>query len=72
MRAKNDPKFCEYLIRFSDGKEKQNDYEKIEIPHSLLIPFTSEKESLNVLLKSTYLDLCKFILLLYLLLFVPF
>ncbi|KAG5578235.1 hypothetical protein H5410_058369 [Solanum commersonii] len=57
MRATKDPEFCEYLMRIGDGKEKTNDHGKIEIPHSLIIPFTSEKESLNVLFRNTYPDL---------------
>ncbi|KAH0652359.1 hypothetical protein KY289_030037 [Solanum tuberosum] len=48
MRATKDPEFCEYLMRIGDGKEKTNDHGKIEIPHSLIIPFTSEKESLTL------------------------
>ncbi|XP_019235621.1 PREDICTED: uncharacterized protein LOC109215948 [Nicotiana attenuata] len=59
MRAKTDPAFCEYLMRIGDGKERQNAYEKIEIPHSLIIPFTSEKEPLNMLFRVTYPDLYK-------------
>ncbi|KAG5602882.1 hypothetical protein H5410_034252 [Solanum commersonii] len=57
MRATKDPEFCEYLMRIGDGKEKTNDHGKIEIPHSLIIPFTSEKESLNLLFRNTYPDL---------------
>ncbi|KAG5631805.1 hypothetical protein H5410_003522, partial [Solanum commersonii] len=57
MRATKDPKFCEYLMRIGDGKEKiKMTMEKIEIPHSL-IPFTSQKESLNLLFRNTYPDL---------------
>ncbi|KAG5617641.1 hypothetical protein H5410_017465 [Solanum commersonii] len=44
-------------MRIGDGKEKTNDHGKIEIPHSLIIPFTSEKESLNLLFRNTYPDL---------------
>ncbi|XP_049385851.1 uncharacterized protein LOC125849952 [Solanum stenotomum] len=57
MRATKDPEFCEYLMRIGDGKEKTNDHGKIQIPHSLIIPFTSEKESLNLLFRNTYPDL---------------
>nr|XP_009799480.1 PREDICTED: uncharacterized protein LOC104245530 [Nicotiana sylvestris] len=59
IRAKTDPVFCEYLMRIGDGKEQQNDCGKIEIPHSLIIPYTSEKESLNLLFRVTYPDLYK-------------
>ncbi|KAG5609537.1 hypothetical protein H5410_020818 [Solanum commersonii] len=44
-------------MRISYGKEKTNDHGKIEIPHSLIIPFTFEKESLNLLFRNTYPDL---------------
>ncbi|KAG5631104.1 hypothetical protein H5410_002821, partial [Solanum commersonii] len=57
MRATKDPEFCEYLMRIGDGKEKTNDHGKIEIPHSLIIPFTSEEEFLNLLFRNTYPDL---------------
>ncbi|KAG5579184.1 hypothetical protein H5410_049811 [Solanum commersonii] len=57
MRATKDPEFCEYLMRIGNGKEKTNDHGKIQIPHSLIIPFTSEKESLNLLFRNTYPDL---------------
>ena len=59
MCAIKDPEFCEFLMRIGRGKEKTNDHEKIEIPHSLIIPFTSEKESLNLRFKNTYPDLYK-------------
>ncbi|KAG5579237.1 hypothetical protein H5410_049864 [Solanum commersonii] len=45
MRATKDPEFCEYLMRIGDGKEKTNDHGKIEIPHSLIIPFTLKRIS---------------------------
>ncbi|KAG5609729.1 hypothetical protein H5410_021010 [Solanum commersonii] len=57
MHATRDPEFCEYFMRIGDGKEKTNDHGKIEIPHSLIIAFTSEKESLNLLSRNTYPDL---------------
>ncbi|XP_075104855.1 uncharacterized protein LOC142178935 [Nicotiana tabacum] len=57
MRAKTDPAFCEYLMRIGNGKENKNDKNKIEIPHPLIIPFTTEKDSLNHLFKVTYPDL---------------
>ncbi|KAG5577884.1 hypothetical protein H5410_058018 [Solanum commersonii] len=57
MCATKDPEFCEYLMRIGDGKEKTNDHRKIQIPHSLIIPFTSEKESLNLLFRNTYPNL---------------
>nr|XP_009781589.1 PREDICTED: uncharacterized protein LOC104230465 [Nicotiana sylvestris] len=57
MRAKTDPAFCEYLMRIGNGKENKNDKNKIEIPRPLIIPFTTEKDSLNHLFKVTYPDL---------------
>ncbi|XP_019238218.1 PREDICTED: uncharacterized protein LOC109218319 [Nicotiana attenuata] len=57
MRARKDPAFCEYLLRIGDGIEKVNEYGKIEVPKSFLIPFTNEKESLHVLFKTIYPNL---------------
>ncbi|XP_059291269.1 uncharacterized protein LOC132044772 isoform X2 [Lycium ferocissimum] len=54
MRARIDPTFCEYLLRIGDGREKVNEHNKIEIPESFLIPFTNEKESLNILFKTIH------------------
>ncbi|XP_059285179.1 uncharacterized protein LOC132038543 [Lycium ferocissimum] len=55
MRAKTDLAFCEYLMRI--GSEKKNTQGKITIPHSLIIPFTSEQESLQLLFRVTYPNL---------------
>ncbi|XP_059290173.1 uncharacterized protein LOC132043732 isoform X1 [Lycium ferocissimum] len=57
MRAKTDPAFCEYLMRIGNGSEKKNTQGKITIPHSLIIPFTSEQESLQFLFRVTYPNL---------------
>ncbi|KAM3375745.1 hypothetical protein P3S68_014459 [Capsicum galapagoense] len=57
MCTRRDPTFCDYLIRICNGNEKQNSQGKIEIPQSLIIPFTIEKDSLNILFKVTYPDL---------------
>ncbi|KAG5587784.1 hypothetical protein H5410_048218 [Solanum commersonii] len=57
MRAKTDPAFCEYLMRIGNGSGKKFDKGKIEISHSLIIPFVNEKDSLNLLFKVTYPNL---------------
>uniref|UniRef100_M1B701 ATP-dependent DNA helicase n=1 Tax=Solanum tuberosum TaxID=4113 RepID=M1B701_SOLTU len=57
MRAKTDPTFCEYLLKIGDGKETVNDFGKIEIPQSFLIPFINEKESLDILFKAIHPNL---------------
>ncbi|XP_049370761.1 uncharacterized protein LOC125835697 [Solanum verrucosum] len=54
MRARTDPVFCEYLMRIGNGKEKTNINNKIEIPKQFIIPFTTEKESLDLLFKVIY------------------
>lgn len=54
MRARTDPAFSEYLMRIGDGKEKLNSEDKVEIPNSLLIPFTTEEQSLQELFNVTY------------------
>ncbi|KAG5597676.1 hypothetical protein H5410_038908 [Solanum commersonii] len=57
MRARIDPTFCEYLLKIGDGKETVNDFGKIEIPQSFLIPFINEKESLDILFKAIHPNL---------------
>ncbi|XP_075092423.1 uncharacterized protein LOC107802815 [Nicotiana tabacum] len=56
MRARTDPAFCEYLMKIGSGKEKTNWQGKIEIPNCFIVPFISEKESLNLLFRVTYPD----------------
>nr|XP_009796604.1 PREDICTED: ATP-dependent DNA helicase PIF4-like isoform X1 [Nicotiana sylvestris] len=48
MRAKDDPSFYNYLLRIGNGEEKVNSTNKIEILTSLIIPYTTEKESDNL------------------------
>ncbi|XP_009800704.1 uncharacterized protein [Nicotiana sylvestris] len=57
MRAKTDPSFCEYLMRIGNGKEKTNMDSKIEIPRSFIVPYITEKESLDLLFNIIYPDL---------------
>lgn len=54
MRARTNPAFCKYLLKIGDGRETINEHGKIEIPKSFLIPFTNEKDSLNILLKTIH------------------
>ncbi|XP_059289529.1 uncharacterized protein LOC132043064 [Lycium ferocissimum] len=54
MRAKADPQFCDYLMRIGNRQEKDNSTNKIEIPDSFIIPFTTERESLDKLFTITY------------------
>nr|XP_016505918.1 PREDICTED: uncharacterized protein LOC107823742 [Nicotiana tabacum]XP_016505919.1 PREDICTED: uncharacterized protein LOC107823742 [Nicotiana tabacum]XP_016505920.1 PREDICTED: uncharacterized protein LOC107823742 [Nicotiana tabacum]XP_016505921.1 PREDICTED: uncharacterized protein LOC107823742 [Nicotiana tabacum]XP_016505922.1 PREDICTED: uncharacterized protein LOC107823742 [Nicotiana tabacum]XP_016505923.1 PREDICTED: uncharacterized protein LOC107823742 [Nicotiana tabacum]XP_016505924.1 PR len=54
MRAKTDPVFCEYLMRIGNGKEPLSSENKIEIPNSFIVPYTTEQESLNVLFEITF------------------
>nr|XP_009791378.1 PREDICTED: ATP-dependent DNA helicase PIF3-like [Nicotiana sylvestris] len=60
MRAKYDPSFCNYLLRVGNGKEKVTSTNKIEIPASFIVPYTTEKESLDKLFTITYPDLHTF------------
>ncbi|XP_016489836.1 uncharacterized protein LOC107809691 [Nicotiana tabacum] len=60
IRAKDDPSFCNYLLRIGNGEEKINSTNKIEIPTSLIIPYTTEKESLDKLFAITYPDVHTF------------
>nr|XP_016466763.1 PREDICTED: uncharacterized protein LOC107789465 [Nicotiana tabacum] len=64
MRAKDDPSFCNYLLRIENGEEKVNSANKIEIATSLIIPYTTEKESLDKLFAITYPDVHTFFFLL--------
>ncbi|XP_019255007.1 PREDICTED: ATP-dependent DNA helicase PIF1-like [Nicotiana attenuata] len=54
MRAKTDPSFCEYLMRIGNRKEPLSSENKIEIPNSFIVPYTTEQESLNVLFETTF------------------
>ncbi|PHT65107.1 hypothetical protein T459_29532 [Capsicum annuum] len=56
MRAKTDPSFCEYLMRIGNGQEKTNMNDKIIIPRCFIVPYTTEKESLDLLFKTIYPD----------------
>ncbi|XP_075079941.1 uncharacterized protein LOC142165244 [Nicotiana tabacum] len=60
MHAKEDPAFCEYLMRIGNGREENNNSNKVEIPHNLIIPFTTETQSLNQLFNVTYPNLHTF------------
>ncbi|XP_019223450.1 PREDICTED: uncharacterized protein LOC109205221 [Nicotiana attenuata] len=57
MRAKTDPVFCDYLLRIGNGQERVNSEDKIEIQDSLIIPYTTERESLDKLFAATYSNL---------------
>ncbi|XP_019245790.1 PREDICTED: ATP-dependent DNA helicase PIF1-like isoform X1 [Nicotiana attenuata] len=57
MRAKTDAAFCDYLLRIGNGQEQVNSANKIEISDSLIIPCTTEKESLDKLFTATYSNL---------------
>ncbi|KAG5580982.1 hypothetical protein H5410_051609 [Solanum commersonii] len=54
MRARTDPAFYKHLLKIGDGRETTNEHGKIEIPKSFLIPFTNEKDSLNILSKTIH------------------
>nr|XP_016452982.1 PREDICTED: uncharacterized protein LOC107777468 [Nicotiana tabacum] len=54
MRAKTDPAFCDYLMRIENGQERVNTNNKLELPDSIIIPFTTEEESLNHLFTLTF------------------
>ncbi|XP_070035691.1 ATP-dependent DNA helicase PIF1-like [Nicotiana tomentosiformis] len=60
MRARTDPSFCEYLLRIGNGTERTNCEDKLEIPDSFVIPFTTEEECLDALFSVTYPDLHAF------------
>lgn len=61
MWAKTDPAFCNYLMRIGNGTEKENADQKIEIPQSIIISFTTEKESLDNLFNVTYPNMQKLV-----------
>nr|XP_016471553.1 PREDICTED: uncharacterized protein LOC107793670 isoform X1 [Nicotiana tabacum]XP_016471558.1 PREDICTED: uncharacterized protein LOC107793670 isoform X1 [Nicotiana tabacum]XP_016471563.1 PREDICTED: uncharacterized protein LOC107793670 isoform X1 [Nicotiana tabacum]XP_016471572.1 PREDICTED: uncharacterized protein LOC107793670 isoform X1 [Nicotiana tabacum]XP_016471583.1 PREDICTED: uncharacterized protein LOC107793670 isoform X1 [Nicotiana tabacum]XP_016471591.1 PREDICTED: uncharacterized pro len=54
MRAKTDPTFCDYLLRIRNGQERLNATNNIEVPNSLIVSFTTERESLDKLFTITY------------------
>nr|XP_009805036.1 PREDICTED: uncharacterized protein LOC104250162 [Nicotiana sylvestris] len=57
MRAKIDPPFCDYLMRIGNGYKQASSTNKIKFFDSLVIPFTTERESLDKLFTVTYQDL---------------
>lgn len=54
MRAKLDPKFCEYLIRIGDGTEKEHTCKCIKLPNSIILPFVDEITSLKILIHQVF------------------
>ncbi|XP_075112318.1 uncharacterized protein LOC107791698 isoform X1 [Nicotiana tabacum] len=60
MRARIYPSFCEYLLQIGNGTERTKCEDKIEIPDSFVIPFTTEAKSLDALFSVTYPDLHAF------------
>ncbi|XP_019265174.1 PREDICTED: uncharacterized protein LOC109242775 [Nicotiana attenuata] len=54
MRAKTNPAFCDYLLRIGNGQERVNATNNIEVPNSLIVHFTTERESLDKLFTVTY------------------
>nr|XP_016515201.1 PREDICTED: uncharacterized protein LOC107831917 [Nicotiana tabacum] len=60
MRSKSDHAFCKYLMRIGNETEKVNCDNKIEIRDSIVIPFTSEEESLDELFKIIYPNVSTF------------
>nr|CAD1833393.1 unnamed protein product [Ananas comosus var. bracteatus] len=45
MRAKNDPNYCDFLLRVGDGIEHYVSDNMIEIPNEMLIPFDNIESS---------------------------
>ncbi|XP_019179002.1 PREDICTED: uncharacterized protein LOC109174201 [Ipomoea nil] len=60
MRAKEDPSFCEYLMRVGNGTEKCVVDNSIEIPKTFLVPYTNELQSYNSLINIVFPDLMNF------------
>nr|GMD50140.1 protein unc-13 homolog [Ipomoea batatas] len=60
MRAKEDPSFCEYLMRVGNETEKYVDDNSIEIPKTFLVPYTNELQSYNSLLDIVFPNLMNF------------
>ncbi|XP_019156692.1 PREDICTED: uncharacterized protein LOC109153274 [Ipomoea nil] len=60
MRAKEDPSFCEYLMRVGNGTEKYVVGNSIQIPRTFLVPSTDELQSFNSLIDIVFPDLMNF------------
>lgn len=60
IRARNDLLFCEYFLRIGNGEETRNSENKKQVPHSLVIPFTTKEQSLDALFNVLYPDLHAF------------
>ncbi|XP_027169196.1 uncharacterized protein LOC113768887 [Coffea eugenioides] len=57
MRALVDPHFTDYLFRIGDRTECFVHNNKIQIPKDLLVPCSTEEQSLNKLIHAVFLDL---------------
>ena len=60
MRAISDPDFTSYLRRIGNGAEPCIDKNNIRIPRPLLLPYTTEEESVSALIKHVFPDLNAF------------
>ncbi|XP_074300465.1 uncharacterized protein LOC141631736 [Silene latifolia] len=58
MRAKDDPSFCEYLLRVVNGEEKTISDDIIQLPPLITIPYLDDTSSLNALIEYVFPKIC--------------
>ncbi|KAJ1692544.1 hypothetical protein LUZ63_009242 [Rhynchospora breviuscula] len=54
MRASSDPWFAQFLLNVGDGTEPSIGNGFIRIPHEMIIPYTTEEESVNELIETVF------------------
>ncbi|XP_042756598.1 uncharacterized protein LOC111896242 [Lactuca sativa] len=54
MRAINDPRFFDFLLRVGDGKEETLDESYIRIPDNMSIPYTDKTKSVDALIDAIF------------------
>ncbi|KAL7610033.1 hypothetical protein Lser_V15G12599 [Lactuca serriola] len=54
MRAINDPRFSDFLLRVGDGKEETLDESYIRIPNNMSIPYTDKTKSVDALIDAIF------------------
>jgi hypothetical protein len=54
MRAKLDPKFCEYLLEIGNGTEQEHTCKCIKLPNNIILPFEDEITSLKNLIHHVF------------------
>ncbi|KAJ1684991.1 hypothetical protein LUZ63_016381 [Rhynchospora breviuscula] len=54
MRASSDPWFAQFLLNVGDGTEPSIGNDFIRVPNEMIIPYTTEEESVNELIETVF------------------